>query len=206
MVAPDGAFATTAEDMARVLRAHWQGVFADKPVDRAELLQWAGRAARHASGVDAREDEWRVEEAHILQAILHSNDSSPGPDGIPYLAWRLLHPTAVPILTRVLEAMATGDLATQRVDAPGFNASTLCCLPKSSDLETPDGVPTYQTANTRHLSVGNTDNRILAGACRYAWEGAVSRRAHPHQHGFLRHRSMVQNVFDIKEGMRTFAC
>jgi hypothetical protein len=83
LISPDGTFATTAEDMARVLRGHWSAVFADKPVDRAELQHWSRATRKHAAAAAGRDDDWHVGEEHVLQAILHSNDSSPGPDGIP---------------------------------------------------------------------------------------------------------------------------
>jgi hypothetical protein len=206
LIAPDGSFATSAEDMARVLRDHWQTIFSAKPVDDAALEFWSRATTRHATGVASVADEWAVGAEHVAKAISHSNDSSPGPDGIPYQAWRLTRELATPILADVLSTMAFADTSGQQRDAPLFNSSTLCCLPKSSEAETPDGLPAYQAAATRPLNVGNTDNRILAGACRYAWDRAVARRVHPHQRGFLRNRSMVQNVLDVDEGLRTFAC
>ncbi len=45
---------------------------------------------------------------HFEQAIASSNDSAPGPDGIPYVAYRLLCDLATHVLRNVLVALSQG--------------------------------------------------------------------------------------------------
>ena len=78
-----------------------------------------------------------------------------------------------------------------------FNHSLLICLgkkPSGSDeihgnIFTPDA--------TRPLNIVNTDNRIIANAARLRWEDTINEWISPQQQGFLRSRSILQNLMDI---------
>lgn len=86
----------------------------------------------------------------IQQAIKQTNDSVPGPDGIPFQAYRTFIVLVGPILLRIAEELMRGNTG-----PPDFNFANLFVLPK--DL-------TYLVSRTRPISVPNTDNRILAKA------------------------------------------
>ena len=73
----------------------------------------------------------------------------------------------------------------------------MVCLPKSTTETTEDGKDIYEAANTRPLSIGNTDNRIMCSAARIRWETIFKDWVSPYQKGFIRGRSMLSNVFTI---------
>ena len=50
-----------------------------------------------------------IERQHVATAVSRSNDSAPGPDGAPYLAWRLLKEDAIDVLYDAIRAMAQED-------------------------------------------------------------------------------------------------
>jgi hypothetical protein len=52
----------------------------------------------------------------LIRTIIDRNDSSPGPDGIPFAAWRAASDLAAPVLFKVFEAISKGHLP-----PPGFN-------------------------------------------------------------------------------------
>ena len=79
----------------------------------------------------------------------------------------------------------------------GVNHALLVCLPKKPTSTTPDGHNAYHSNNTRPLAISNTDNRLLASACRLRWETIAAEHVHPHQRGFLPKRSMLYNIVDI---------
>ena len=86
----------------------------------------------------------------ILDAITSSNNSSPGPDGIPFAIYRLCAQDIGPVLHECLLELASTGLSPD-----GFNWGNLHLIPKKdSDL----------IANTRPISVTNADNRIIAKA------------------------------------------
>ncbi len=129
-----GKFLTDPQAMANHLRLHWANVFKAKGVNQERLQAWLdedsdGRAEQGPTHEGLR--SIRLKRRAIRQALKQSNNSSPGPDGIPYGAWRALGEVAVDVLYG-----AFGDLIRDegpeimRRDYPDFNASLLFFLPR----------------------------------------------------------------------------
>eukprot|EP00972_Heterocapsa_arctica_P047751 7043150-Heterocapsa_arctica.AAC.1 len=86
--------------MAGLLKYHWSETFSRKEVDFKDLDAWwkddgytfnpdHTPTPPHGPPPAVTPDPiWALTVEHVEQAILFSNDSSPGPDGIPYKAWR----------------------------------------------------------------------------------------------------------------------
>ncbi len=53
------------------------------------------------------EETWEIRRHRAAKAIKSSPNTSPGPDGIPFAAWRRPGPLGVDILTRVLQGFTT---------------------------------------------------------------------------------------------------
>ena len=121
----------------------------------------------------------------VERAINKSNDSAPGPDGVPFAAWRAVAPLAAPLLYSALQAMLRGQLP-----PPGFNLGTLFLIPKKL---------TGVISDTRPISVTNTDNRILASVMASAIMPAVSAFVCPAQRGFLAGKSGDSHVVNINK-------
>ena len=73
----------------------------------------------------------------------------------------------------------------------------MTCLPKKSHTNTDNNLPAFYPANTRPLSIVNTDNRIVANSARLAWEPTLDKWILPRQQGFLRGRSILRNLLDV---------
>ena len=86
--------------MAAHLREHWGTVFQAKPIDSTELGNWLQQTLHPDDKMNPQ--GWRINKGHVLRAIKITNDSAPGPDGIPYAAWRAIAHTATPILHAVI--------------------------------------------------------------------------------------------------------
>ena len=147
----------------------------------------------------------RLQREQVEAAIRHSNNSSPGPDGIPYAAWRRLGDEAVDILF---------DAAVEMTEEDGFtllgkvysdlNASLLFfCLRQIGT--TVDGLDIYEPGGVRPLNVTNTDNRLLASATRLAIEPTLGALITEDQRGFIGGRSMLANLVDIDEATVTYS-
>ena len=121
----------------------------------------------------------------IKKAILISNNSTPGPDGIPFAAWRAAPELAAPVLFNVYRAMSNG-----QPPPPGFNKGVLFLLPKK---------PSGLIADTRPLSVTNADNRIIAAAAAHKIMPAVLSFIEQSQKGFLNERSGSDHIVDVTE-------
>jgi hypothetical protein len=130
-------------------------------------------------------------------AVKLSNNSSPGPDGIPYAAWRKAGRQALVILTAAVAEIQADDFDENTLPE-GFNTSYLCCLlkkPSGTDQAKGDY---FLPGATRPLSLVNTDNRLIASAVRIAIEDRVAQLVSDIQKGFIRGRKMLQNVLDIE--------
>jgi hypothetical protein len=84
----------------------------------------------------------------VEQVILESGDTSPGPDNIPFSAYKALASIAAPVFLGVIKQLMKGVLPPQ-----GFNNAIFHLLPKKG---------TGWIDDTRPLSVSNTSNRIIA--------------------------------------------
>ena len=152
-------------------------------------------------------NHWRIRREDIQKAIHHSGNSAPGPDGIPFKAWRRLGPLAVTILMDVVQLLqrpdpdewlqqAYWDEDTRQTHL--FNESILVCLPKKSTKHLEDGTAIYELGNTRPLNIVNSDNRILASAARNRYETNLAGWILPRQQGFLPGRSLLANLLDVE--------
>lgn len=90
-----GEVTTQPAKMAEILRKHWSGVFARKDIDETVLRRWLedvfpdGGRGQAVIGLPPRESpEWTLQEKDVEETVNHTSDTSPGPDRIPYLAWR----------------------------------------------------------------------------------------------------------------------
>jgi ribonuclease HI len=84
----------------------------------------------------------------VVAAIKSTNNSAPGPDGIPFRAYRLLALMVAPILHGIAMAMSRG-----KKPPRGFNHADLYLLPKDNSM---------LVDKTRPISVPNTSNRIVS--------------------------------------------
>ena len=208
----NGELATDADDMAATLRTHWSEVFTAKGVDTQLLRTWLDddRAAREetssssSSGAPSHQvlRDLRITKRHVQKAIGTSKDSAPGPDGIPYRAWRNLGKLAVEVLHSALAELCSEDA--ERIlqqEMPSFNESLLMFLPKKAAGTMEDGDQYFLPGGVRPLNITNTDNRLLASAVRIALEPMLAPLITQDQKGFLLGRSMVSNLLDIDEAM-----
>ena len=212
MCTSDGTVTADPKEMAEALREHWGGVFAAKHIDNSMLGTWLQEVfpdyehGNLATGLPGTESElWHVQREDIEHAIQTCGDTMPGPDGIPYAAWRMLGPLAVSILHEAATVLATAegiDRVREAHAADGdndhtFNVGSLCCLPKKPSGTDPNTGDYFAAENTRPLSIVNTDNRLIANGCRNRWEPIFANWVSTYQQGFLPDRSMLSNVVDV---------
>ena len=154
--------------------------------------------------------DWKVTRRDIRDAIKNSNNSSPGPDAIPFGAWRAMGDVGVEILWNVYEisedarAEEIFNSAYQdeaEVGHHNFNLSTLVCLPKDPTGEDPQVGTYFAPKATRPLSIVNCDNRLIASAMRIRWENQFKGFIRERQQGFLKNRSMIRNLLEVDTAM-----
>lgn len=148
----------------------------------------------------------QVAEEDIAQALELSGNTAPGPDGIPYKAWRALGNLGVDVLHGAAQALAqttAQDTLKAAYHDEGddyqhlYNFSTLICLPKKVAGEDQQAGEYYSPEGTRPLSVVNTDSRIVTNAARLRWESMLRHWVSDNQQGFIQGRSILANLLSL---------
>jgi ribonuclease HI len=117
----------------------------------------------------------------LVEEIINStNDSSPGPDTIPFAAYRAVVEVAAPVFLDMIRGIMKGDPS-----PAGFNAGILHLLPKKV---------TDRIEDTRPLVVNNTDNRIVASIILASIAPALEEIFSEDQNGFRPNRSTTTNI------------
>ena len=129
----------------------------------------------------------------LIRTVLATNDSSPGPDGIPYAAWRL-HPGVSS------DAMIThlNDICRSSVPPP---CSVQAWIPKAKMGPTAD--------NFRPLGMPSTFERVIDGSIATVMTRAIAPLLHPSQtvlNVFREPQSAVQSVQAVLDQDAPCAC
>jgi hypothetical protein len=119
----------------------------------------------------------------ITAAIRESNNSSPGPDGIPFAFYRLCAEDIAPVLLRILQLLAAG-----KAPPAGFKYGILFLLPKDDSL---------LIDHTRPISVTKADNRIIAKMLANLLGPELAKILHPSQKGFIPGRCGLDHIYDL---------
>lgn len=170
--------------MGSLIAGYWGNLWKrrDDPA-RAALIQ------EFLRGYDGRIDQDLSPAVLTLEliedSILACRRSSPGPDGIPFLFYKLYVTLAAPALLR-----AARRLEHRRTVAKGFNSADLVLIPKKD---------TALIKDTRPISINNSDNRIIARALTLAICSAVQALIGKEQMGFLNGRQMTSHIRDLNE-------
>ena len=123
----------------------------------------------------------------VLRAIHMAPRTSPGPDGIPFSAFKVLSEVAGPAILEVCLFLSTTRDPEQLGD---FNHATLFLLPKKETLEVED---------TRPISVNNTGNRIVARTLFLAVVDASQDLVGKYQKMFLPGRKMTDHLRSLND-------
>ena len=131
-VQTDNGITTEPKEMAAALKEHWSRVFCARPVGNKQVMQQWLRDTPYGFHEQRWQEnsKWIVTQDDVEKAILCSNNSAPGPDGIPYMAWRKAGRLAVAIIHGALHQIQRDSFKVEHLPMD-FNTSFLCCLPKS---------------------------------------------------------------------------
>ena len=182
---------TEPREMARVLTEHSGRVLTGKPISKHLLSRWLQELPDKL--VTSDNASWTLEREHVLESMRRSHETAPGPDGIPYSAYKKLGNYAVEYLFDAAEDLQEADQS----PSPCFNHAILCCLPKTAARTDPVHGNVHTPEQTRPLSIVNTDNRLVANAYRLLLEPILKDWVSEMQRGFLPGRSMLSNIVDV---------
>ena len=187
-------FLTDRKEIDAALAAYWEKVFTAPQLPtgaQAKQTQWLDDTLQQAEGLPTP-PSW--DDAFLETAIQYSGNSAPGPDGIPYSAFRKSAIARGILLQATKHLLHTGEMGWI---PPDFNYSRLICLPKKPSGHTDTGEVYFLPEATRPLSIVNTDNRLMAAALKLALHDWMEKWISHHQQGFLTGRSMNDNILQV---------
>ena len=130
------------DKVTAICASYWSKIWTQQapPPTAADYLQRYGKRVEGIIAIPGAKS--------IAKVIRRTNNSAPGPDGIPFRAWKAVGELASLVLAKVLQALAQG------IQPPkGFNHGLLFLIPKDGTLEVTDYRP---------ISVPNSVNRIIS--------------------------------------------
>ena len=111
---------------------------------------------------------------HVQHAIKVAPGTAPGPDGIPYMAWKRLGPLAATILHKAIQRLGEDNSHSALCSMNGnddlqehlFNLGYMVFLPKKPAGSDPIHGDYYTASDVRPIVIVNTDNKLMASAMR----------------------------------------
>jgi hypothetical protein len=192
---PDGHMITSTQDISDHLISHWSPVFAAKGID----LEAAAHFLQHVQPVPA-DFCWDISRDSFSEVISSTGASAPGPDGIPYGAWRFATPPCHDVLFRLLDEM----LCTDGALPDGFNASQMVFIPKGDEIGD-DLVVGRSAGDLRPLNLSNTDNKLVSLALNSRLSHLCKLTVAEQQRGFVSGRHIEDNIFTLESAALAFS-
>ena len=150
IIRSDGLIAKDENEKAAELASFWGKTFEEKLIDTVDVKAFLNEFA-----ADFNFQKLRPPDQNVIEGFLaHARHSAPGPDGLPYGAWRATGRAGSRVLFRVQSQMMEGTHPPNEFN----DGSALLARRAASD--------------NRPLSCKNTDNKTLAGGCQSHYDAA----------------------------------
>ena len=171
-------------ELGPLIKDHYQKIWsaAIPHADRQSSL------ADYLSDYDRHIDISKIKEINlelVEKAIHMAPSTSPGPDGIPFSAYKANIELAAPVILDVCNFLSSRQNAETIGD---FNFANLFLLPKKDTLEVED---------TRPISVNNAGNRLVARVLFLAVVDTTQHLIGHYQKMFLPGRKMTDHLYDL---------
>ena len=166
---PAPGVVTGGKNVVGVVNRHWKKTFERVfSPNIANMRAWLDAFPRKFEDDDI--GSWTPSVEDVEMAISHSDHSAPGPDGIPFEAFKAVPKLAASVLHGVIVAMINDP----QFDAPEyFNRAWLALLPKKPYVVGQVHGDVYNAENLRPLSVVGCFNIIIARAFRFMLVGKM---------------------------------
>jgi hypothetical protein len=175
------------EGSADLLADHWGPVFAAKAIEAEAALEIMPYIQVIPGGLS-----WTTDRASFHEIMAKPRDSAPGPDGIPFAAWRAAGLELYDVMFNAFDSFLGGDSLPH-----AFNTCNLAFIPKGEDLND-DIIVARAPSMTRPISLSNTDNKYFALAINRPLAEVAKLVVHPRQRGFVQGRSLIDNVLEVE--------
>ena len=190
----DGNPQEDAAAAAELLRRHWAPVFRERQIQAEAALQVMPFTQTVPDNI-----EWKLDRYQFRELVCRPRDGAPGPDGIPYGAWRRAGLPIMDVLFDAYAAFLGGEALPE-----GFNNCLLVFIPKGEEIGD-RGTVARSPGLTRPISLSNTSSKFFALAVNLPLALAAQSTVHPRQRGFVAGRSITDNVVEIEGFGQSYA-
>jgi exonuclease III len=182
------------EVAAELLENHWKPVFAEKTITAEAAVLLMPFIQQVPPNL-----KWIVDREGFYEVMARPRDSAPGPDGIPFGAWRAAGVVLYDIMYEAFVSFTNGNPLPEQ-----FNDCNLAFIPKGDNPH--DQHLVARTPNTtRPISLSNTDSKYFALALNRPLAEAATVMVHHRQRGFVNGRSLLDNVLEVEGFAQSFA-
>ena len=131
----------------------------------------------------------------VDNAISRTGSSAPGPDGIPYGAWKAAPPCCRTPIYNLIDNLIS-DVGNHKLPAE-FNESHKVFIPKG-DEPNDQNIIERGAGDLRPLNLSNTDDKIIALAINDRLSALCQATVSEQQRGFVADRHIEDNLFQVE--------
>jgi ribonuclease HI len=173
----DDCIVDDPDEMTKTAAEHLSNIWGQQPTDARKMKEVLTNYTRRL-----RKSPKQPTLDLFLNILKENKSSAPGPDGIPFQAWRAVADIAAPVFLAVARSLQERD----PYIPDWFNQAVLYFFPKVPNATSP--------GQGRPISVTNTGNRVIAAAFKAVLDDATSAWILPHQKGFVPGRTIDANL------------
>ena len=170
---------TLADDF---LGKYWGDKFKEKRIEEEETKRFTRNCPKRFTCL-----QWVLSFITFASIVTDCKKSPPGPDGIPYRAWASSLRAQIILYSAYVNWICTGYCPKM------FNIALVWLLPKSDPH---DGI--FNATDTRPLTGANADAKMFAMMLASCFNTKLDYWPNVLQRGFIRGRSLIQNVIDVE--------
>lgn len=186
---PEGVPTEEPAKIAEFTQKHWSKVWSKKETDEELLNKHLKKFKRKFSDL-----KYRITIDEMEEIIASTPNTSPGPDGVPFIAYRKCHKFAPAIFRDIYNDPASKNPNKTPIH---FNKSPLYLLAKKPSIEHPDYGLVYHPKATRPIPVSDTSNRIISAIFRFQLQKVAEEFVSSNQKGFLNNRVIADNPLEM---------
>jgi endonuclease/exonuclease/phosphatase family metal-dependent hydrolase len=179
IVTGDGSIVSEDLHMADCIRSHWQTVFQGNDTTNEHYKNLTELTAHVPLAHDLSDVPFDRDD---IQASLRRHDSSPGPDGICYSAWKAAGDTGINILHEVITSLWNG-----MPPPASFRCSLMVFLPKTDSQA-------VRPSELRPLALCDSDYKVIMGCINHRLAHHLPDYVDDRQRGFMRGRLGLDNL------------
>ena len=186
---------TDPTEMSTLLASSWQKTFDKKPID----IQEADKFLKETPELPSYDTATPPTVFTFHARARFWKNRAPGPDGLPFEAWRATGVEGENTLAGYSEHLHSGARPHKL-----FNSSLMTYPPKG--VKEGDAVAIIRAAKeTRPISLKNSDNKAITDANVSCFRNLVGKNTHHIQRGFVHGRNFLENVLELDSMSRIYS-